>query len=144
MQFKSYAAAPRYHSHAVFTVIRQVTRMNGTTLNGTAKLIGLFSGAVGGLGGIIYAVRQLCTKEDLKEAKDEIRDEIRDEITRTKEDLKEAKDEITRRIKSVETRIDNHNNNMSQRIDSVNGNIIRFMSSLVDSPSHPKQTAQNK
>ena len=48
-------------------------RMNGTTFNGTAKLIGLFAGAVGGLaGGFIYEVQQLCTKEDLKEAKDEI------------------------------------------------------------------------
>ena len=122
MQFKSYAAATRYHSHAVFAVIRQVTRMNGTTFNGTAKLIGLFTGAVGGLGGFIYAVRQLCTKEDLKE----------------------AKNEITQRIESVETRIDNHSNNMSQRIDSVNGNITQFMSSLVNSQSHPKQTAQNK
>ena len=122
MQFKSYTAAPRYHSHAVFAVIRQVTRTNGTTFNGTSKLIGLFAGAVGSLGGFIYAVRQLCTKEDLKE----------------------AKNEITQRIESVETRIDNHSNNMSQRIDSVNGNIIQFMSSLVNSPSHPKQTAQNK
>ena len=73
MQFKSYAAAPRHHSHAGFAVIWQVTRMNGTTFNRTAKLIGLFAGAVGGIaGGFIYAIRQLCTKEDLKEAKDEI------------------------------------------------------------------------
>ena len=55
--------------------------------------------------GFIYAVRQLCTKEDLKE----------------------AKDEITQRIESVEKRIDNHNNDMSKRIDGVNGNIIQFI-----------------
>ena len=80
--------------------------MNGTTFNRTAKLIGLFAGAVGGLaGGFIYAVWQLCTKEDLKE----------------------AEDEITWRIESVEKRIDNHNNDMSKRIDGVNGNIIQFI-----------------
>ena len=97
-RFKSYTAAPRYHSHAVFAVIRQVTRMNGTTFNGTVKLIGAVGG-LGGLGGLgcfaVSVIRQLCTKEDLKEAKDEITRRI---------------EGVEKRIEGVETRIDNHNN----------------------------------
>ena len=68
--------------------------------------------------GFIYAVRQLCTKEDLKE----------------------AKDEITRRIESVEKRIDNHNNDMLKRIDSVNRNIIQFIGRANALPCPPLAT----
>ena len=104
--------------------------MNGTTFNGTAKLIGLFAGAVSGLGGFIYAVQQLCTKADIKEAKDE----IRDEITRVDRRI----EGVDRRIEGLEKRIDNHSKDMTKRIDN-------FMTELfVDSPRHPKQTAQNE
>ena len=93
--------------------------MNGTAFNGTAKLIGLFAGAVSGLGlgGFIYAVQQLCTKADIKEAKDE----IRDEITRVDRRI----EGVDRTIEGVEKRIDNHSKDMTKRIDNFMTELLR-------------------